>query len=409
MPVLSILTLATYSGYLAFGAWSLHNEGTAAIHHWPAGGSAAGKSLQNGRLLYAARTHVYHTLFSLDTQNPRAESKQVALIGKGKRYGPPRYEAYFQDNRILLLSDYQYDLYEIADGQVKQVVGPVHLPEHGHIQAVRELPGARLAVFLMIQDRTKKPSNPRSSWVVIDMNRGDLLDAANETLPDNPGFEFEIGSRCYRLEFPAMGLSSAAYKLIIEDATSADGAQPVGEIRIDNPYASPQVVVDQSQVAVYSHPLPDGARGELHLYDMTNLSEIKEVRIEIPRRLMVLSGIPQLALEAINIASPPDSRRGRARLPYITLGGGYLCLEYMQRVAVWDVHQTRQPRFLGIAPTPQPWESGIMTDFHSWHSRVELWRGATTPIERRDGALGFVLRDGLLWLELPERMRERAR
>jgi hypothetical protein len=90
--------------------------------------------------------------------------------------------------------------------------------------------------------------------------------------------------------------------------------------------------------------------------------------------------------------------------PPISLGGGYLCVWFRveQVVGVWDISHPEEPHFVGSAhlfDSSEPFKDTGLP------GRGPAIGGATTPVRRADGALGFVTRDGLLWLEFPALMK----
>jgi hypothetical protein len=96
---------------------------------------------------------------------------------------------------------------------------------------------------------------------------------------------------------------------------------------------------------------------------------------------------------------------------HLTLGGGYLCLWmshmgiHLNRVALWEITDRNHIQFIGIFPSV-----GFSSELERFSLGPFRARGIQPPLEpvlRDDGALGFPIQDNaILWLEIPERMKE---
>lgn len=153
-------------------------------------------------------------------------------------------------------------------------------------------------------------------------------------------------------------------------------------------------------------------RNEIRLKDTSNLDNLLYGRpISVPPRLYTNFRETADWLDLFGLDPTRDQRSRKKPVVHLSMGGGYLCLWVnqieiqFQRCALWDITNPDRPRFVGIFP-------GIGID-----SQLEVFTlgpfratGIQPPIEsieRDDGALGFPVGDNqILWLEIPERMKE---
>jgi hypothetical protein len=139
---------------------------------------------------------------------------------------------------------------------------------------------------------------------------------------------------------------------------------------------------------------------DLVLLDTTQPAQPKRVVIRIPDRLWKPFAFLEYAFD--------DHKQSSVDAPVLSLGGGYLCVWFRmeQVVGVWDISRPEEPHFVGSA-LPQGFFGGFSetcTDMGFPPHGLAI-SGPTTPLRRADGALGFVRRDGLLWLEFPALMK----
>ncbi len=88
----------------------------------------------------------------------------------------------------------------------------------------------------------------------------------------------------------------------------------------------------------------------------------------------------------------------------VTFSDGYLFCWALQvgRVAVWNVHDPTNAKFIGISNCPAHFIEGDHSDL-LWHSINRV----ITPQVRSDGALGFIMDNyGPVWLEFPALMHK---
>jgi hypothetical protein len=78
---------------------------------------------------------------------------------------------------------------------------------------------------------------------------------------------------------------------------------------------------------------------------------------------------------------------------------------HLNRVALWEITDRNHIQFIGIFPSV-----GFSSELERFSLGPFRARGIQPPLEpvlRDDGALGFPIQDNaILWLEIPERMKE---
>jgi len=412
IPYSTVIAFSLYGVYLGFSLWALHNDGRMSVYPWPGPMPVLGKAVEGNKLLYVGRLPKRYMLFELDIENPRGESAPVCVLG-ATWIGEPQVEyqnAYIKGNRVLLAGygpqGRRLDLYERQEGQAKPVAISSVMKKDKSVISVQDLSEGRLAICYGARSATEEHRR-ETSWSVLDITTGEMADLPCSATPYRPPLVILTGARRYRfVETRKRYLN--AYQIAVENANSPCHTVPLGIISLPVWIESLNVAFDEKQVAVIT--LTDSLRRRrdlqlnLQLYDTTDPSNVTVTPVRIPWRFLGAYESTRQVFHRLGIR--PRQKRPE---PHLTLGGGFLCLESLQRVAVWDVHEPAKPKLLGIVPTPCGWGYPIMTDANPAFSSC-WWPGSTTPIERSDGALGFARQNyGLLWLELPERMREHLR
>ncbi len=125
-------------------------------------------------------------------------------------------------------------------------------------------------------------------------------------------------------------------------------------------------------------------------------SDVINGKVRVPIRFRVPWIIPQIIAKWI-----PSFQMAVLYDLYLTVGNGFLTLSHGDRLAVWDIRNPSEPTLVGFAPIPK-WTNLDTTYTIVGHS-PQL---PTQPILRPDGALGYLTKQGLIWLEFPALMKE---
>lgn len=212
-------------------------------------------------------------------------------------------------------------------------------------------------------------------------------------------------SRCYRMWFDTdPNAPTLEWK---ERSSPADTPFTSPMLRVISPVVDDTLMAAKYMERVFSvtEPvtLPDA--NQISLCDTSARGDLNIVKVRIPFGMVevyeklhdVYSLFGMKGGEEALIIHPYDYNR-------ITLGEGFLFYwaQFQGRVAVWDIHDLSNIRFIGISDCPAV---ECVRD-HSYLFQTGMPH-TCKPQVRSDGALGFIMNEyGPVWLEFPALMKE---
>jgi hypothetical protein len=400
------ITVFLFFGFACLTSYWLRTDGSTSIlnprelsksHQVAATGT-------NGDRFQYVTTEDGLTLHTVDINHPLTTPSQSLIIDSSPSGGrKPSYVTgrVFQDRALLVRSTggengTWLDLYKASE---PNQTGP--LQSISFTGTYRQISPNALAVL------TQPKSGGGLEWVEYDIETGEVLEVPGTEAGAKPSsYDYQscvtTGERRYRNQW------KQPKGILIEDPASPVDAKPLGT----TPRLAP-AAVDRNLVAGFPDEPPDREFfrtkifDEVHLYDTTDPKNPALHRIGIPYRLhrgfRITGRILELLGLRVNTGHGSLDSLGEM---FPTLGGGYLCVwcPAVLRVAVWDVRSPNTPQLVGIAATPYIYHQSLEADYAGayWYSVIP----PVTPIERSDGALGFLHSNcGIVWLEFPQLMK----
>jgi len=246
----------------------------------------------------------------------------------------------------------------------------------------------------------------RYQWQDLNLRTGELGSISDATYPFYPWYEIEVGDRRYRIDILS---ETWPPPLFIEDRSRPSGAKKMGEL----PRMFP-CVVTETQVAGFVRHSTHWTSWELRLYNVRDPAAPTYVEIDVPFQFHDPATLAQRYLDSwgtqISRLYFNPLFAATALEPTLRLGGGYLAYINNERIAIWDVSNSDRPVLLGTAPFIDGSDHFYL--FHDASSVSQFLyprfgiQGPTTPIERSDGALGYLygLRR-IQWFKMAESQR----
>ena len=250
----------------------------------------------------------------------------------------------------------------------------------------------------------------RSTYREIELNlsTGEVLPVSVMYTWDSPNFqELKTKSSCFKIKY----INGNGLNLEYGDISGAtDTLAESLMLRLIDPAFDDSLVA-----AVYMERVNSASdriripemKEQIYLYDTSVRIGPKMSSIPLPFRL---SGAYIHLYDAYRFLRVVKNEHHEIGLPIpcsygnVTLGGGFLFYQALQigRVAVWDVRDLTDIKFLGISSCP-------VGSYKVDHSNL-LWNRMhppLTPQVRSDGALGFIVdKYGPVWLEFPALMHK---
>ena len=456
LPIGSLFCIVLFIGIVLLGSHLLKFNGQTSCYELPykTYGSFLGyKQMGKGIVFIAEKERQdNNTLFYLDTNNLKAQPAPICIVGatwdrtksppdrfpmigmapgmmfdatqpmiqdsdfkkqpvtqedieeSSVPYQNPYEGALIQENRIFLFGSKQYELLEFDGEQVKTI-----LPSQKMEDSIQQYIQCDPELVTYCTSFSSGKGKMSYHWYLLNLRTGKVEENMQPPSSRWPNYEFEIGTRRYRLE--GFGEWGTPEKVVIEDSTLPSGTGNLGEI----PWKG-FTAVDENQVAGFVKDGTYWPSGEIHLYDVSHPASPTYVTIEIPLQFydsLTLSDryLNSYGLQIDWYESLDPVLRLRFMEPFLLLGGGYLAFCHGTQIAIWDISNVHNPQLLGIAPLRnENYHSDYFPDLALSNYMMLLdyfISGPTTPLNREDGSIGYVGKDrDIEWFKFPQKLED---
>jgi hypothetical protein len=397
IPLAAWLLIIPYVGFIAFSGYALHTDGTGQSEMFPdsLAGRVFSRDPDNTHLWFCPQ-NPENTLLKYDPLNFQAgPARTIQYEDRWKRKDSDRnaFEKIIGDHLLVTRTgkiraatpseDTEYsvaDIYSITDPSQPRLVKSIEIPGYPY-DLINH--GGDKAEYLFFP-----VNNGKLYQCTLDLSSLDLKCVTNTSI-----------DYYRRYIYVRDGLR---FRYVDEEIYLEDAAKPLGEGAIDTIFLPewPVTVISNDLIAAYSVK-----HNWIKIYSKGQDSHYAERQTLFTFRSAIC--IPFL----VNMGKRVGIDISEGYGGNLTLGDGYLglWLGNYGRTLFWDIHNPDKPEYLGTVATKAayPLEDEQETLFprcgeRNYHSLT----GPTTPYRREDGAVGFIFRDRILWLEFPALMQQ---